>query len=114
MVDQEAVVAVADKEDLEDMEEVVVVDETEEAVVVDETEESVVVDETEEVAEGIKAADEEIVVVGVVDEEIVEVVKVERVQVTLDLATGPVQFVQTQTLPGGMNVTSARDPKKNA
>ena len=99
--------AVADKEDLEDMEEVVVVDKTEEAVVVDETEESVVVDETEEVAEG-KAEDE------VVNEEIVEVVKVEWVRVTLDLATGPVPFVQTQTLPGGMNATSARDPKKNA
>ena len=114
VVDQEAVVAVADKEDLEDMEEVVVVDETEEAVVVDETEESVVVDETEEVAEGIKAVDEKILEVEVLDEEIVEVVKVGRARVPLDLETGPVPFVQTQTLPGGMNVTSARDPKKNA
>ena len=114
VVDQEAVVAVADEEALEETAEAVVVDKTAVAVVVDETAGAVVVDETVEVAEGIKAADEEIVVVGVVDEEIVEVVKVERVQVTLDLATGPVQFVQTQTLPGGMNVTSARDPKKNA
>ena len=60
------------------------------------------------------ALEDDTEVVVAESEGIVEVVKVERVQVTLDLATGPVQFVQTQTLPGGMNVTSARDPKKNA